>query len=157
MDFPTMVVMLILSMPIYVVAFLMFLDALSTGKSKVLYFETEKTARFINKKVKEGFFKIGKKSFYADNADPPLVRAGGIIKHWKPLYICKWDRALTLDIGQEGLKAGQSPDNISNTMSNKTLDVLLTQKKGSREMIIYLILGGVMGGLIGYIIATNIH
>lgn len=141
-------------MPFLIFLYFVVQDSLSAKKSLVLYYETEKVARLIEKKVEDGMIDIGKKRYYVDEANPPLVPTGTIVRSWRPFHVVKWNVALPQTFERDGVKT-MTATNLKNFMENKALDQLLTPKGESKVAILVFIIGAVMGGLIGYLIANS--
>jgi len=155
--FETLIILfLAIGSPLIMAFGLLLMDIWGLKKSIILYFDTDKTAKFMRRKVKEGVIKIGKKRYFVDKIKPPSIPSGIFIKPFRHLYILKWNRAVPLEITERGIEVGRSPSNLSNLMENKTLDQLLTPKKHGKEIILYLIIGVVMGAMFGYILAGSL-
>ncbi len=122
-------------------------------KAFIIYFESDKTVRVVNKKIKDGCIKIGKKLFFVDKDNAPIVPRGVLIKSFRPLFLLKWNTPVELRPTDTGLRAGQSAENLAKFVENKTLSLLLTPKKNNLELIIFLVVGAVLGGIIGYLAA----
>ena len=134
------------------IVMLLILDILSVKKAIILYFDTEKTAKFVNTTIKDGLATIQNKQFYLDKVKPVMIRSGILIKPFKPLYVLKWNKAIPMEFSKNGLESTTSAENLKNLIENKTLTNLLTPKGEPATMIMFLVIGAVVGGLVGYTI-----
>lgn len=141
---------LAIGLPALIFLVLLFLDIMGAKKSVVLYFESNKIARFISIGVKDGMTQIKKKRFFVDTSSPPVVMGGMLLRSFRPLYIFKHDRAVPMKVSKMGLESERSPENLKNLMENKTLDQLLTPKSSGGVQLLFLIMGIVIGGLLAY-------
>jgi len=139
-----------LGLPVIMFMLLIFIDMMGAKKSVVLYFESNKIARFLSIGVKDGMTQIKKKRFFVDTSSPPVVMGGILIRSFRPLYIFKHDRAVPMKVSKQGLESERSPENLKNLMENKTLDQLLTPKSSGGVQLLFLIMGIVIGGLLAY-------
>lgn len=149
-----LLVMIVFVSPILMVLIFAILDFASSKKARILYFESEKQCRMMNKKIKDGMFNIKDKTFYVDKATPPMIPAGSLFKTLRPFYAIKHDKAIPLVFTTKGLST-ISASNLKKLIENKTLAQLLQPQGRDKFAIIMLIIGGVMGGLIGYLLSAS--
>jgi hypothetical protein len=142
-------------LPFIPVGLILLMDVWGLKKCVILYFETEKLIRMKTVSVKDGMVKMGKRRFYVDKSRPAMIPMGILIKPLRPLYVFKWDRSIAMDVSSAGLKSEGSPENLTNLLQNKTLDQLLTPKGSSKQVLLFMIMGLVMGGLAGFILAKS--
>lgn len=146
------VIIFSLSMPLLLLIIIVIKDARDAKKSIVLYLESEKHGYLIDKYVDDGQIQMGKKIFHVDEENPLVVPSGMLVKSQRPFYILKWDKAVPLRILDKGLKV-IAPENLKAFMENKTLNQLLSPKDSNKMAIIMMIIGVLMGGMAGFIIA----
>lgn len=140
--------------PVGMLLIFMIFESWGAKKDLFLYFDTETNCKLLKKKIKDGGVQIGKKTISLDKVRPLTIIVGTLLsKSVKRLYVVKWNKALPLKFTSSGISI-ISGENLKNVMDNKTLDQLLTPKGGNKMALIYLIMGLVMGGLIGYVIST---
>lgn len=147
--------LLYLMLPFIPVGMILLMDIIGLKKAVILYFETEKLIRMKTVGIKDGMVKMGKKKFYVDKSKPPMIPMGTLIKPLRPVYVFKWDRSLPMDITSSGIKTEVSPTNLTNLIENKTLDQLLTPKGANKAVILWFIMGAVIGGLIGFVLVKS--
>lgn len=151
-----LLILVMMGFPLGLLGFLVWRDAKDAKKAIVLFFQSEKQAFFMDKAVKEGMVEMGKRRFYVDEEHAPSVSSGFLVRSFRPLYAIKWDSSLPLKFTQKGMKF-MSPSNLKNFMDNKALDQLLTPKGSDKMFIVALIIGGLMGGLVGYFVARGVN
>jgi len=138
-------------------------------KFKALYFVTERLCKL--KKVKplkeRGLFKVGDKSFAIDAEVKPLFIEEKSHLFWRkltPLYIVHGDKHpasynLTFKIaGNPNPKANAelipNPVNMSSVVTQSALRELLKPSgMHKKDVMMWLVLGGMLGTMFGYILA----
>ena len=136
-------------------------------KARILYFDAKKIIRLDRKKVKDGIMKgkgqgknqqiwhIDKEKF-----EPYIFERKsffGLRKKIEPLYLVSYKDTFPIcwdeNVGKLEHKL-ITPENASNMMEQGLVRQLLAiGKLKSKEMIMYLILGAIIGFLAGYIVA----
>jgi len=142
-------------LPVIPIFMILLMDVMGLKKAVILYFETEKMLRMKTVSIKDGMVKMGKKKFYVDKNKPPMIPMGILIKPLRPLYIFKWDRAVPSEITSSGIDSKISPTNLTNLIENKTLDQLLTPKGANKAVLLWFIMGLVIGGLAGFVLLKS--
>jgi hypothetical protein len=124
-----------------------------------LYFESERTARMVNKPIKDGKVQIDDKLFFPDRANPIMLETRlGV----KPLYILKWDsvtpakelRAMdpTFVLSKE-----MDPSTFRRVVDMKVMGNMLKIQKPALNPLLAVILGLAFGGfLVYYLIAYKV-
>lgn len=138
------------------VGIILFFDLRGMGKAQILYFESEKHGRFIKRKITDGLVSIGKKKFFVSKEKVPMVQSGVLVRPMRPLYILRFDQALPFIWDNKGLSQKTSSENLTKLVENKVLAQLLTPMTKSKGEMMFFIIGAVVGGLVGYIIAISI-
>lgn len=139
-------------LPVVPVLLILLMDVSGLKRAVVLYFETEKLVRMKTVSIRDGMVRMGKRRFYVDKGRPAMIPMGTLIKPLRPLYVFKWDKAIAMDLSSSGLKSDVSPNNLTNLIENKTLDQLLTPKGVNKGILLWFIMGLVIGGLLGFVI-----
>ncbi len=125
-------------------------------KAKVLYFITENNCKIITRKIKDGVISIKNKKWPVDKVDTPhLIETGKIFKKPMRLYYIHHNLAapLTLDFDSQSFKNTIDPGTYSELGKMGVLKQLLTpHTKGAADVMIWMIIGGIMGLLTGIIV-----
>jgi hypothetical protein len=150
----TLALILSFGTPLLIFIVLVIMDMKENNKAKVLYFESEKLCRMLSREVKDGAIRIRDKLIAVDKAHPAHIPSGMIVKSYRPFYVVKHDKALPFKFTDNGIEV-ISGSNLKNLTENKTLDQLLSPKNSSNAAILFLIIGAVIGGLFGYILAKG--
>ncbi len=165
-DLFSLLIGLMIPLPIIITFFvIIILVWRDSKKSRALYFTTEKTAELRKVVVKDGAVNMGKKMFYVDKKDEGTLKSGVIWQNFVPFYILKWDTPIPAKI--EKIKESSkgivgkiipnylTPEALSSYIKNETLTKLLTPPHSKIDMIMFMIIGAVMGVLGGIIVGTN--
>jgi hypothetical protein len=142
----------VISIPI-VILFITWMDRLN---SAFLYFDTAETCRLLSKQPRDGDVRIteGKKLkiFSVDRSKPKMLKS--FFGH-KPLYFLRWNSALPFefDIKDGKLKKNEIlPESLGEIQKSTVIEKLMNPKGATMNMIMFLILGAVIGILAGILI-----
>ena len=135
---------------------IIIMDSRQLGKATILYFESDKEARIVRQKVKDGVVQMGDKTWLVDKAKPFIIPVGNFIRGFSPLYIIKWNQAEPLTMEKAKITSAVTPENLSRLLQNKTLANLLNPQETTQTMILYIVIGIAIGAMGGYIIGGGI-
>lgn len=134
-------------------------------KVKVFYFDTDDMIKVFNKNVKDGRVKIGKAEFIVDNIkEPKLIETN----HWlfgrfyrrtmRFYYLYHGvSNALSYDVETESFKNTMSPEVQKKIAEQGVVKQLLALKgKDKLDIVMWLAIGGMMGLLLGIILAPQL-
>lgn len=140
------------ALPPFIVFFLYWTDR---HKSKFIYFDTADTARMHSLEATNGHVVIteGKtvRRFDIDRSKPKLLST--FFGH-KPLYFIRWNSAVPFefDVKEGKLKKGEvSPATHGEIMKSTIIEKLMNPKTKGGEMLMYILIGVIIGALIGFI------
>lgn len=141
----------------FIVIFLLYWTDRKT--SRFIYFDSEDTCRTINKEAKDGKVVIDddgvQKHFFLDDTKPKIIKT--FFGH-KPFYELKWNSVspLKLDFKSNTLTDGKiTPENLGQLKKSTIIEKLMNPKTDNMNIIIWLIIGAVIGILLGYIIGKG--
>jgi hypothetical protein len=150
-------VLILIGFPIATIGLLLYYDLRGLGKSIIMYWETEKVAKMMRKEAKDGVIQIGKKRILVDKSvHEGMIKHGIFVRALRPLYMIKWNKPIPMKVTEKGLELSHDAENLKNLIENKTLAQLLTPAGKGKEALLFLLIGAVMGGLAGYIVATSL-
>ncbi len=128
-------------------------------KAKILYLMSENTGKILTRPIKDGRIMVGKKEFTIDKVrNPILIESGKFSKKPMNFYIVKHDMALPLnyDIDRQSFRQVISPENYGELARQGAIKQLLTAKGAEAgAMLMWLIIGGVMGTMLGILIGPQ--
>jgi len=141
----------------FLVIFLLYWTDRKTDR--YLYFDTEDTCRIVSKESKDGKVVIEddgvQKHYDIDKAKPKLIKTFFGIK---PFYWLKWNGIAPLEINFQNntLTDGKiTPENLGQLKKSTIIEKLMNPKTDNMNIIIWLIIGAVIGILLGYIIGKG--
>lgn len=151
----TLLILFCIGIPIAMFGILFLIEVRNTKKSLILYFETENLMNSLLTKIKDGRIFLGKKQISVDKASTLHMRTGFLFKSYKPVYVIKHNLALPLHFTKAGIKV-YTGENLKHLVENKTLEQLLKPKGADKAIILYLVIGVVIGLLCGILLADFI-
>jgi len=136
-------------------------------KAYLLYFETESNFRLIKKNVKEGKVKIGNKTWNVHETLPYFFQTSewfGLLTKNHPVYIVNHKSSIPYKLEFEGMSSGKTPsvsaklavtpENYTELATQGAIGQLLKVKgHGMVDFMMWLVIGCIMGGLAGFVIA----
>jgi len=136
-------------------------------KAYLMYFETENSMKFTKKDVKDGKVKIGRKTWNVHETKPYFYETTewfGLIKKQHPVYIVTHKSSIPYKLEFESPSKGISPkaqakyavtpENYTELATQGAIGQLLKVKgQGMIDFMMWLIIGAIMGGLAGFVIA----
>lgn len=151
----TLLVIFMIGIPIIMFLILFLIEVRNSKKSLILYFETENLLNSLLTKIKDGRIFLGKKQISVDKASTLHMRTGFMFKSYKPVYVIKHNLALPLHFTKAGIKV-YTGENLKHLVENKTLEQLLKPKGADKQVILFLVIGAVIGILCGILLADFI-
>jgi hypothetical protein len=137
------------------ISMLFYLFWSGKDKSKFLYYETEDNCRLIDKEIKDGKVVITdngiEKHFFLDNAKPKIIKTFFGLKSF---YQIKWNAIapLAIDFKANTLTDGKiTPENLGQLKKSTIIEKLMNPKTSDMNIILWLIVGVVIGALLGYV------
>ena len=136
-------------------------------KINLMYFETENSMKIVQKKVKEGKAKIGRKTWELHKTKPYFYETKswfGLITKQSPIYIVTHKSSIPYKLEFESPSPGGTPqakaryavtpENYTELATQGAIGQLLKVKgQGMLDFMMWLIMGAIMGGLAGFVIA----
>lgn len=130
---------------------------------RVLYFESENTARLIDTEIKDGMVMIDDKAYPIDTHYPIMLKLGSIMKRHKPMFILKHDKLYPAsnlnkikpdfeikDKKGNVIEQEINPEVLKKTMNMKVLGNMLKVRKETDRMVL-LAMGVVAGAVLIYL------
>ena len=151
----TLLILFCIGLPVILFGILFLIEVRNSKKSIVFYFETESVMNSFLTKIKDGRIFLGKKQISVDKTQPVHMRTGFLFKSFKPVYILKHNLALPLKFTNQGIRV-YTGENLKHLVENKTLEQLLKPKGADRAIILYLVIGIIIGVLGGILLADFI-
>lgn len=148
----TLLILFCIGIPVAMFGIMLLMEIRNSKKSIIFYFESESVLNSLMTKIKDGRIFLGKKQISVDKSSPLQMRSGFMFKSYKPVYFIKHNLALPLKFTTNGIKV-YTGENLKHLVENKTLEQLLKPKDAGRQVIMFLILGVIIGCLAGIVLA----
>jgi len=136
-------------------------------KAYLMYFETESNLKLIKKGVKDGKVKIGNRTWNVHETKPYFYQTTewfGLVQKQHPVYIVNHKSSIPFKLEFETKTPGKmptasaklavTPENYTELATQGAIGQLLKVKgHGTVDFIMFLLMGAIMGGLAGFVIA----
>ena len=135
-------------------------------KAYLMYFETENSMRLVKKTIKEGKIRIGRKTWEVHKTKPYFYESSsffGLMKTQTPVFLVTHRSSipykLDFEIDKGGVpranaKYAVTPENYTELATQGAIGQLLKIKgAGMVDFMMWLVIGAIMGGMGGFILA----
>lgn len=148
-----LLIVILIGFPMLAVFIIMLFESMGSKKTKFLFFESKDHCRMINKYIKDGKVKIGKKEFIIGETKPKLIRSGTLFRVFKPFYVLNHKNIKPYQWHDENLDINLTTESGKLLSRNTTLETLLKGGQSGGAWI-WIIIGIVIGVMIGYMLVS---